>query len=142
VTGPGAAPTNDDDALMQQMPGPVQQLGTWGHADRGNPSGYQQTSLGREFFNLHYSTIGRLSERALEMVTATGRNRAGYAPMEFFAECYAEYYADPASAEDRSRRGGLLPGWIKQWFDAHVADQPPRAPQQARQQPQQPRGAR
>ena len=39
---------------------------------------------------------------------------AGFAPEEFFAECYVEYYRDEATP------GGNLPAWIKTWFDQHV----------------------
>jgi hypothetical protein len=39
---------------------------------------------------------------------------AGFAPEEFFAECYVEYY------RDESTPGGNLPAWIKTWFDQHV----------------------
>lgn len=43
------------------------------------------------------------------------------APAEYFAECYVEYYRDvDGSPEGQRKKGGALPAWIKQWFDAHV----------------------
>ncbi len=43
------------------------------------------------------------------------------APAEYFAECYVEYYRDvDGSPEGQRKKGGALPTWIKQWFDAHV----------------------
>jgi hypothetical protein len=39
---------------------------------------------------------------------------AGFAPAEFFAECYVEYYREP------SIPGGNLPLTIKNWFDENV----------------------
>lgn len=44
-----------------------------------------------------------------------------YAPAEYFAECYVEYYRSvdgtPAGAQ---LKGGMLPSPVKKWFDAHV----------------------
>ena len=39
---------------------------------------------------------------------------AGFAPQEFFAECYVEYYREPSTP------GGNLPTAIKTWFDQNV----------------------
>jgi hypothetical protein len=39
---------------------------------------------------------------------------AGFAPEEFFAECYVEYYRDEQAP------GGNLPSWAKTWFDQNV----------------------
>ena len=44
-----------------------------------------------------------------------------YAPAEYFAECYVEYYRQvDGSPGAGARKGGGLPGPVKQWFDGHV----------------------
>ena len=44
-----------------------------------------------------------------------------YAPEEYFAECYVEYYREvDGTPEGQRKKGGVLPVWIKQWFDQHV----------------------
>lgn len=44
-----------------------------------------------------------------------------YAPEEYFAECYVEYYREvDGTPEGQRKKGGALPVWIKQWFDQHV----------------------
>jgi hypothetical protein len=44
-----------------------------------------------------------------------------YAPQEYFAECYVEYYREvdggPGAA---AKKGGALPSSTKDWFDKHV----------------------
>lgn len=125
--GAGETGTPAEQELMRQLPRVVQELGSFRDADGGWPSDYPETTLGREFLNQHYGTVNRLGARGYAMIEATGRRRAGYAPQEFFAECYAEYYGDPAAARDPARRGGSLPASVKTWFDAHVAAHPPRA---------------
>ena len=42
-----------------------------------------------------------------------------YAPAEYFAECYVEYYREFDGTKP-SGKGGRLAGWIKEWFDKYV----------------------
>ncbi len=44
-----------------------------------------------------------------------------FAPEEFFADCYAEYYREYNGTPDtEDRKGGNLPAWVKVWFDKNV----------------------
>ena len=127
---PLATDQTEDARVMAAFPGEHLAL-RFGHADGRDIARYPRTSRGREFPNLRYHNLNAMGPVALEMVSATGRNQAGYAPAEFVAECYAEYYMDPRAASEPARRGGRLPPAIKTWFDQHVAPQGP---------PQRPRG--
>ncbi|MBA3460074.1 MAG: hypothetical protein H0T46_08950 [Deltaproteobacteria bacterium] len=44
-----------------------------------------------------------------------------YAPAEYFAESYVEYYKGlDGTPGSQAKKGGALPGPVKQWFDANV----------------------
>jgi hypothetical protein len=44
-----------------------------------------------------------------------------FAPQEYFAECYVEYYRDvDGSPGSAAKKGGALPSATKQWFTKHV----------------------
>jgi len=44
-----------------------------------------------------------------------------YAPQEYFAECYVEYYRQvQGTPADAQLKGGMLPAQVKKWFDTHV----------------------
>lgn len=44
-----------------------------------------------------------------------------YAPQEYFAECYVEYYRSvDGTPEGNQLKGGMLPAPVKKWFDTHV----------------------
>ena len=45
-----------------------------------------------------------------------------YAPQEYFAECYVEYYRGlvDGGADAAQVKGGMLPAPVKKWFDTHV----------------------
>ncbi|MEZ4268088.1 MAG: hypothetical protein R3F39_17115 [Myxococcota bacterium] len=68
--------------------------------------------------NHYYRRWMSCSERALE---AQVRDYSLFAPEEWFADAYAEYYRlyDGSPATD-AMKGGNLPAWVKQWFDANV----------------------
>ena len=42
------------------------------------------------------------------------------APLEWFAECYAEYYRAYKGPGTEDQKGGKLAGWIKGWFDQNI----------------------
>jgi hypothetical protein len=67
---------------------------------------------GRVFIMNHY--YGRFFSYDSKIKDLIPLPYAGFAPEEFFAECYVEYYRDEAN------KGGNLPAWITTWFDANV----------------------
>ena len=47
--------------------------------------------------------------------------QAMFAPQEYFAECYVEYYRQVDGTPAGTKlKGGMLPAPIKTWFDTHV----------------------
>ena len=67
---------------------------------------------GRVFLmNFYYGRFYSYDAKAYGALTMP---YAGFAPEEFFAESYTEYY------RDENNKGGNLPMWIKSWFDANV----------------------
>jgi hypothetical protein len=72
----------------------------------------------RWMVNHRYQELYSVPERA---ATVAPSHYALSAPGEFFAECYAEYYREVDGTDaTRERKGGRLPGWIKDWFDGNV----------------------
>jgi hypothetical protein len=67
---------------------------------------------GRTFIMNHY--YGRFFSYDSKIAPTLPLSYAGFAPEEFFAECYTEFY------RDETNKGGNLPSWIKDWFHKHV----------------------
>ena len=68
--------------------------------------------------NHHYQ---RLYSCKAQLVGALNRPYALFAPAEFFAEAYTQYYQDyDGTPATRSKLGASLPAWIKTWFDHNV----------------------
>lgn len=67
---------------------------------------------GRMYLMNHY--YGRFMSYDAKIHDILPLPYAGFAPAEFFAECYVEYYRDEAIP------GGNLPAWVKTWFDENV----------------------
>ena len=83
---------------------------------RGSKRAYEYTEPvehagGMFIMNHHY---GRFFSYDAKIHNIIPLPYAAFAPEEFFAECYVEYY------RDEQNKGGNLPTWIKQWFDANV----------------------
>jgi hypothetical protein len=56
-----------------------------------------------------------------EAANTAPSNYSLYAPAEYFAECYVEYYRHvDATGDGAKQKGGLLPSPVKKWFDTHV----------------------
>ena len=68
--------------------------------------------------NGYYDELFSLNADAAEVAPSSV---ALYAPAEYFAECYVEYYRGvDGKAGSSARKGGALAGPVKSWFDSHV----------------------
>jgi hypothetical protein len=67
---------------------------------------------GRCYVMNHY--YGRFYSYDVRIAPTLPLAYAGFAPEEFFAECYTEFY------RDEKNKGGNLPAWIKDWFVKNV----------------------
>lgn len=82
------------------------------HSDRAFMHTSPTAHDGRLFHLNHY--YGRYMSYDAKIHDILPLPYAGFAPQEFFAECYVEYY------RDEQNKGGNLPTWIKAWFDQNV----------------------
>ena len=81
----------------------------------GAPADQRQVVNGRVFLN-NRGSLSSIPERTYQTAPSS---YSLYAPAEFFAECYVEYYRE-YDGQDAKQKGGRLAPWIKQWFDANV----------------------
>jgi hypothetical protein len=99
-----------------------------------NQNWYQQYSQhprgdgGRVFFNHYYENTMMFSAVAEAAIDATGVDYSAMSPNEFFANCYAEYFHDPAGFTHPNRWGGGLPSSVKAFFKNVIVDRQPYAP--------------
>jgi hypothetical protein len=82
------------------------------HSDRAFMHTSPTERNGRMFHLNHY--YGRYMSYDAKIHDILPLPYAGFAPQEFFAECYVEYY------RDEQNKGGNLPAWAKTWFDQNV----------------------
>jgi hypothetical protein len=90
-----------------------------------NWSNFQQANGRSYFLNHWYKTPYRFGATAATAITATGDNYSAMSEKEFFANCYAEYFEDPAGKDDHSKWGGSLPGSVKDFFTTCVVERHP-----------------
>lgn len=87
---------------------------------------FQTGTDGKRYFLNHWYnrayTIGNVAAAAIE---ATGEDYTSMSEYEFFANCYAEYFGDPAGVEDASKWGGSLPKTVKDFFKTVVLERHP-----------------
>jgi hypothetical protein len=68
--------------------------------------------------NTYYHQFFSVATRAVDSKPST---YSLYAPAEYFAECYVEFYKEyDGTAATRGRKGGTLPQSVKNWFANHV----------------------
>jgi hypothetical protein len=68
--------------------------------------------------NFYYQKWMRAKSSAMQNLP---RDYSRFAPEEWFADAYAEYYRQyDGTAATEHLKGGNLPGHVKQWFDTHV----------------------
>jgi hypothetical protein len=80
---------------------------------------------GSYYLNYWYRHPIRFSAKCAEVIEATGENYTAMSHYEFFANCYAEYFADPAGAKDPTKWGGRLPAYVKEFITKNVLPQKP-----------------
>lgn len=90
-----------------------------------NFANFQANSGSRYFLNHWYHQPFKLSENAVTVINATNDTYSAMSDKEFFANCYAEYFRDPAGVQDHTKWGGSLPAGVKAYFkDVIVARHP------------------
>lgn len=90
-----------------------------------NYASHAQGPNGSYFYNHYYNQPYWFSARAKAAIAATGDSYSAMSHMEFFANCYAEYFKDPAGFADHSKWGGGLPGDVQSFFSNHIRDKQP-----------------
>ena len=87
---------------------------------------FQTGTDGKRYFLNHWYnrayTIGNVASTAIE---ATNDDYTSMSEYEFFANCYAEYFADPEGVQDATKWGGRLPGSVKDFFSSVVLERHP-----------------
>lgn len=90
-----------------------------------NWSNFQQAGGRRYFLNHWYHAPYRFGATAASAITATGDNYSAMSEQELFANCYAEYFHDPAGVDDHSKWGGGLPSSVKDFFETCIVGRHP-----------------
>jgi hypothetical protein len=95
--------------------------GRWWTSYRSHPQG----ARGRTFWNHWYNKPYCYSAAAEAVVPQTNDDYSAMSEKEMFANCYAEYFKDPAGFADHSLWGGDLSADVKGLMTAHVLDRQP-----------------
>jgi len=117
-------------AFWQAMPESVQDVATQSPSHwYANYNNFARGTKGSYFLNYWYSRPFYMSDNAKSVVDATGDDYTAMSEKEFFANAYAEYFADPAGYNDESKWGGNLSSGVKSFFKNVIVDrQPYQAP--------------
>jgi hypothetical protein len=87
---------------------------------------FQTGGDGKRYFLNHWYhrpfTIGDVAAQAIE---ATGDDYTAMSEKEFFANCYAEYFADAEGMKDQTKWGGGLPSSVKSFFETCIVQRHP-----------------
>lgn len=82
-----------------------------------NYSNFQKGADGNHYFLNHwYHRWFKMSPKAKSVVDATGENYTAMSEKEFFANAYAEYFADPGGKKNPKKWGGKLPKDVQDFF--------------------------
>lgn len=92
---------------------------------RHEPIGFETAPARNYFLNHWYHLPYRFGATAKTAIGATGDEYTAMSEKEFFANCYAEYFEDPAGMQDHTNWGGSLPGAVKDFFSMCVVDRHP-----------------
>lgn len=79
----------------------------------------------RYFLNHWYHQWFQIGPVAKGVIDAIGENYTAMSEKEFFANCYAEYFADPAGKKDPTKWGGKLPQAVQDFMKTCVLDRDP-----------------
>lgn len=93
-----------------------------------NYNSHSQGTKGRYFWNHWYAKPFYFSDTAKTAIDATGDNYTAMSEAEFFANCYAEYFHDPAGYNDPTLWGGSLDANVKEWMTRHILERQPYKP--------------
>lgn len=124
-----ASPEQEDALLWRAMPEALRdclRLSTpkWYKNYKSLPSGPK----GRYCFNHWYHQPFYFSSAAEAAIDATGDNYSAMSHKEFFANCYAEFFHDPAGYSDHSKWGGSLNPSVESFMRTHVLERQPYTP--------------
>ena len=116
-------------AAWQNMPRAVRNAATqvtsfWWHEYKSWPIG----DRGGYYLNHWYGTPNCLSQTAYRIVKSTRQNYTAMSRYEFFANCYAEFFANKNGFLDQSKWGGRLPASVQDFFRNHLLDSMPYTP--------------
>ena len=119
-----------DVFLWEALNGKVHNLFT--QSDTGpwyaNYNSHSTGPKGRYFWNHWYAKPYYFSSTAKTAIDATGDNYSAMSEAEFFANCYAEYFEDPAGYNDNTKWGGSLNAPVKNFFTRHILERQPYTP--------------
>jgi len=90
-----------------------------------NWSGFQQKNGCSYFLNHYYHRPFKFGATAGQAIAATGDDYTAMSEKEFFANCYAEYFGDPAGYNDHAKWGGALPSSVKDFFKTCILQRQP-----------------
>jgi hypothetical protein len=86
-----------------------------------HPAYFAREVVGNRVFTANHAYFGGFYSLQADAALSSPTDFSLYAPGEYFAECYAEYYREvDGTPGSRTRRGGGLPGPVKKWFDDNV----------------------
>jgi hypothetical protein len=90
-----------------------------------NYRNFQAANGKRYFLNHWYKRPFTIGNKAFSTVAATNDTYTAMSEKEFFANCYAEYFNDPAGVHDQSKWGGTLPADVKAFFKTCIVHRHP-----------------
>ena len=123
---PDTGETSDGQAAWAAMPATVKNACTQSKANWYlNYENFQVVGGKRLFVNHWYHTPYVMGAQAHNVIPATNDHYSAMSDFEFFANCYAEYFEDPAGAFDANRWGGKLPAGVKAFFKECVLGRNP-----------------
>jgi hypothetical protein len=96
----------------------------------------------RYFLNHWYHRAFSIGPVAAEAIRATGDDYTAMSEKEFFANCYAEYFANPDGIKDHTKWGGKLPTQVKRFFDSVIVARHPYDKFKADQKKKSPRATK
>jgi hypothetical protein len=96
----------------------------------------------RYFLNHWYHRAFSIGPVAAEAIRATGDDYTAMSEKEFFANCYAEYFANPDGIKDHTKWGGKLPAPVKGFFDSVIVARHPYDKFKANQNKKSPRATK
>ena len=121
-TGADATKTAQWNAMGEPLKNACKQSKAYWYS---NWASFQQAGGRRYFLNHWYHRPYRFGGTAASGITASGDNYSAMSEQEFFANCYAQYFSDPAGVDDHSKWGGGLPGSVKDFFDTCIVQRHP-----------------